>query len=196
MCFSLGGYRPPSQASSASLQRGSADELDKLLLLQPSLPRGVSCRGCTSHMHHRSQTLLRARSPGPALCSHAPFWSDHLVPDPSLLPEQLAGFHPCCPACSWGCKQLDSRRWDPWKRHYTSPNHASGTPGAVHLGPGYRSPITYFSIVTASLGNLKFNCTGHLERLGTLKLVEQDVDSHLMSPHTGRAALQVMPQKG
>lgn len=53
---------------------------------------------------------------------------------------------------------------DPWKeRCYSSPNHTSGTPSAVNLGPIYRSPITYFSSVTVFLGSPKFNCTGHLE---------------------------------
>lgn len=164
MYFSLGTYSPPSQASSARLQRGSADELDKLLLLQPSLAQGVFAGAV-----HLTCTTAARPSPEPSW-AHTSLLVRPLCPWPLSLPEGLSGFHQCHPVCSWGCKHLDSLVLKSWRKgHYTSPNRAPGTPAAVCLGPGCRSPITHFSIVIASLGSLKFNCTGHLERLSTLK---------------------------
>ena len=131
----------------------------------------------------------KASGPAPAACPHISSGKTTLYLTPLFSQKSWQGFAPAIlPAAaavsSWVGGVLGyaggghSILLEPWKeRHYTSLNHASGTPSAVNMGPGYRSPITYLSSVTVSLGSLKFYCTGYLERLSTLKWVELDADS-------------------
>lgn len=114
MYFSLGSYRHSSQESSASLQQG----LRKGWWAWWAAPAGaLPCTGHFSRVGYEAH--MHTPQPGCSPKSQQPstscvpthlFWEDHLVPNPSLFPEELAGFYPCCPAHSWGCKQLGGRR--------------------------------------------------------------------------------------
>lgn len=194
MHFSLGSYSH-KRVQPACRQLSAADgELDELFVQHPSLVHSISCaRALQLTCTDLARLLAQSQWPCSSWVSTYLFWKDLLAPQPLSLPKGAGRVSPLLvlPVSSytggaWGCGHsiLQNHR----KERLISKSHF-GHPKCCWLGS--ITPITYSFSVAVSLENLECICTGHFERLSTLKTVDSNVDSHLTRESSPRYGICV-----